>query len=280
MCKWEVALTPSSASGSSAERRAGPRDSRRAPRARLRGMGAAFGARAHPAVAALFPPAFLRMGVTLGGGSKLAVRCALLAALLAAGAASLIPGACLTLGKGFRAARERLGQRGGWGIRRNPPRGWEGGKLEGGTSPPFFLGELGSPRAQGAGPDPAGTRAPPAASSAVGVARSLVCDWGAPLRFACRSRCVLGNPTLSRLPPVVSHTAVPSDALSWGRSSPARPRGQLFPAAPVDRSSVPPLLLWMCVAPLLGSPRPPPARPPGVSADDSTLTVKGLTSWH
>ncbi|XP_040854930.1 interleukin-6 receptor subunit alpha [Ochotona curzoniae] len=109
MCKWEVALTPSSASGSSAERRAGPRDSRRAPRARLRGMGAAFGARAHPAVAALFPPAFLRMGVTLGGGSKLAVRCALLAALLAAGAASLIPGACLTLEMGSHVVSSQLG---------------------------------------------------------------------------------------------------------------------------------------------------------------------------
>ncbi|XP_062048352.1 interleukin-6 receptor subunit alpha isoform X2 [Lepus europaeus] len=81
---WEVALTPSRAAGC----RAGPRDSRGAPRARLPGMAAAFGARARLALAAR---------VTSRGGSKLAVRCALLAALLAAGAAALAPAGCPAL---------------------------------------------------------------------------------------------------------------------------------------------------------------------------------------
>ncbi|XP_008262597.2 interleukin-6 receptor subunit alpha isoform X2 [Oryctolagus cuniculus] len=84
MCEWEVALTPSRARGC----RAGPRDSRCAPRARLPGMAAAFGARARLALAAR---------VTSRGGSKLAVRCALLAALLAVGAAALAPGGCPVL---------------------------------------------------------------------------------------------------------------------------------------------------------------------------------------
>ncbi|XP_017901681.1 PREDICTED: interleukin-6 receptor subunit alpha [Capra hircus] len=103
MCKWEVALTLSSARGSRAESGAGLGDSPCVRRAGPSGMGAALRPAARPLPRPsrrlpASPPA--RQPASLGtwgisrGGSMLAVRCALLTALLAASGTALALEGC------------------------------------------------------------------------------------------------------------------------------------------------------------------------------------------